>query len=110
MKYIREYTDYLMNLDLSDFDRNRIDTWIKQNEKSFQFTDDAEFSQSNSAIVQNIMQDLGISADKKQAVESYVSSHMAIQDDEMVPVLTMSPYAHLQYADFADGLSRYELN
>lgn len=110
MRHIVEYSDYLLNLDLSSFDRGRIDTWLSQNKDSFSFSDDVQLSQSMSSIIQNIMQDLGFPQDKKQEVESYVSSHMNIQDDESVPVMVMSPYYTLQYADFVDGLSRYELN
>jgi hypothetical protein len=110
MKYIKEYTDYLLNLELSPLEQSEIDSWINRNEKSFQFTDDGQLGQSMSAIIQNLMQDLSIPADKKSAVESYVSDKMEIQDDESVPVMAMSPYSMLSYADFADGLSRYELN
>lgn len=110
MKYIKEYSDYLLNLELSPLEQSEIDNWISQNEKSFQFTDDAQLGSSMSSIIQNLMQDLGIAADKKSAVESYVSDKMQIQDDEMVPVFVMSPYAQFQYANFDDGLSRYELN
>jgi hypothetical protein len=110
MKHFKEYSDYLLDLQLSPLEQSEINNWISQNEKSFQFSDDAQLSQSMTSIIQNLMQDLGISADKKSAVESYVSDRMQIQDDESVPVLTMSPYASFQYANFVDGLSRYELN
>jgi hypothetical protein len=110
MKHIREYSDYLLNLELSPLEQSEIDNWISQNEKSFQFTDDAQLSSSMSSIIQNLMQSLSIPEDKRSAVESYVSDKMQIQDDEMVPVLTMSPYLSFQYANFDDGFSRYELN
>lgn len=110
MKHVKEYSDYLLDLQLSPLEQSEINNWISQNGKSFQFSDDAQLSQSMSSIIQNLMQDLGISADKQSAVESYVSDRMQIQDDESVPVLVMSPYASFQYVNFVDGLSRYELN
>lgn len=110
MNHISEYSDYILNLELSQLERNEIDDWLDQNEKSFQFSGDVQLDQSMDTIVQNLMQSLNLSADKKDAVTSYVSDRMAIKDDESFPMLIMSPNAMLKYSDFVDGLSRYELN
>lgn len=110
MKHMKEYTDYILNLELSDLDRSKIDSWLDQNEKAFQFSGDVQLDQSLDSIVQNLMQELNFPADKKDEITSYVSDHMAIKDDEAFPMLIMSPNAMLKYSDFVDGLSRYEIN
>jgi|688.fasta_scaffold976338_2 hypothetical protein len=110
MKHMKEYTDYILNLELSNLDRSKIDSWLDQNEKAYQFSGDVQLDQSLDSIVQNLMQELNFPADKKDEITSYVSDRMAIKDDEAFPMLIMSPNAMLKYSDFVDGLSRYEIN
>jgi hypothetical protein len=56
------------------------------------------------------MKDLGFPASKKEEITSFVQDNQRIQDDDGYPSLIMDPDYKLQYNDYVDGLSRYEIN
>ena len=110
MRYIKEYSDYLLNLDLSDLDRSRISGWMKQNPDAFTFDNDDVFGASLDDAIDAMMKDLGFPASKKDEITSFVQDNQRIQDDDGYPSLIMDPGYKLQYNDYVDGLSRYEIN
>jgi len=81
MRKILEFDDYLEDdLDLSDFEKSELRSWVQKYEKYFNFHDSGSFIDSIDQITKDAIDQLGIDKSKSDEVQSYLESLYDLSD------------------------------